>query len=172
MAEKTTRLDPRKSYHFWWYVIGVFLIPILIGIYILYQKISELSGTYYIISDRSITTIHPDYTETIDIENIHEVDLHQRWIDKLFGIGTLRLITNTRKVELLGMENPENLAGMILKAAEMERARLKEQERKVKERSQPVSMNLDKLDYLTGLWQQGLITNDEYIQEKKHFEDS
>lgn len=171
MAEKTIRIDPKQSHHFWWYVIGVLLTPLLVGFYILYKKFSELSGTFYKISERSITAAHPNYTETVDIENINKVNIHQRWIDKKFGIGTLRLITNTRKMELIGIENPENLAGMILKAAEIERERIKKQ--KVN-RSRESNMNpgsLDRMDYLTGLWQQGLITNDEFNQEKKHFED-
>lgn len=170
MAGKTIRIEPKRSYHFWWYVIGVFLIPLLVGIYILYKKINELSGTFYKISERSITAVHPSYTETVDIENINEIDIHQRWIDKRFGTGILRLKTNTREVELIGIENPENLAEMILKAAEMERNRIKEQERKKSREFNKHSGNLDKLDYLTGLWQQGLITNDEFNQEKKHFE--
>lgn len=170
MAEKSIRLEPKKSYHFWWYVTGVVLIPVLVGIYILYKKISELSATYYKITDRSITAVHPDYTESLDIENINEVKIHQRWIDKKFRIGTLRLITNTRRVELLGLENPDNLAQMILKAAELERDRIREQEKREKQKTTISPGSLDKLDYLTGLWQQGLISNDDFNREKKHFE--
>lgn len=170
MAENEIRLEPKKSYRFWWYVGGVLLSPLLIGFYILYKKISELSGTYYKITDRSITAVHPNYTEMVDIENINEVDVHQRWIDKKFGIGTLRLKTNTREVELIGLENPGNLAKMILKAAEMERQRIHEQEKKKTQETKFSPGSMDKLDYLTGLWQQGLITNDEYNQEKRHFE--
>lgn len=170
MTEKTIRLEPRKSHHFWWYVVGVLLTPLLFGFYILYKKISELSGTFYKITDRSITTVHPTYTEMVDIENINEVDIHQRWTDKKFGIGTLQLKTNTRRVELIGLENPENLAKMILKAAEMQRKRILDQKKRNSQKTELNPGSMDRLDYLTGLWQQGLITNDEYNQEKKHFE--
>ncbi len=64
MAEKTIRLEPQKSHHFWWYVIGVLLIPILIGIYILYKKVSEL-----IIKFRIDQSPQFHYTETIDIDS-------------------------------------------------------------------------------------------------------
>lgn len=172
MADKSIRLQPMKSYHFWWYVIGVLLTPIFIGIYILYKKISELSSTYYEITDQTITAVHPSYSENVDIVNINEVIIQQRWIDKKTGIGNLHLITNTREIELIGLKNPGRLSDMILKAAEVERLRIREQEKQEREQPKTSPGTLDKLDYLTGLWQQGLITNDEYLEEKKHFEDN
>lgn len=170
MSEKEIRLEPKKSHHFWWYVIGVLLTPLLIGFYILYKKFSEIAGTFYIITDKSITAVHPKYTEMVDIENINEVDILQRWIDKKIGIGTLRIKTNTREVELMGLGNPENLAKTILKVAEMERRRIRSQEQKKSRETKFSPGNMDRMNYLTGLWQQGLITNDEYNQEKRHFE--
>lgn len=171
MSDKLIRLQPKKSYHFWWYVIGVLLIPIFIGIYILYKKISELSSTYYEITDETITAVHSTYAENVDIANINEIKIRQRWIDKKIGIGNLHLITNTREIELIGLENPGRLSDMILKAAEAERLRIRKQEKQEREKPKTSPGTLDKLDYLTGLWQQGLITNDEYLEEKKHFED-
>lgn len=171
MAEKTIKLQPKKSHHFWWYVIGLLLTPILVGFYLLYKKFKELSNTHYKIADQTITTVNSEYTETVDIANIHDVKVHQRWIDKQFGIGSLQLITHTRKVDLLGIENPKNLSDMILKAAEAERHRIKQQAKQERKETNSTPSNLDKLDYLTGLWQQGLISNEDYMQEKKHFED-
>lgn len=172
MAEKMIELQPEKSHNFWWFVFGILLAPILVGFYLLYKKYSELSNTHYKITDQTITTVNPTYTETVDIANINNVKIHQRWIDEQFGIGSLQLITNTRKVDLVGLENPQNLADMILKAAEAERYRIEQQTTKERNQKQSAPGNLDKLDYLTGLWQQGLISNDDYLQEKKHFEDS
>lgn len=172
MSKKMIELQPRKSHHFWWYVIGVLLTPIVVGFYILYKKISELSATHYKITDQSITVISTSYTETVDIANINDIKVHQRWIDKQFGIGSLQLITNTRKVNLIGLENPKNLSDMILKAAEAERYRIEQQAKKERAKNESSYTNLDKLDYLTGLWQQGLISNDDYLREKKHFEDN
>ena len=171
MTEKSIQIEPRKSFHFWWYVVGILLTPLLIGIYILYKKNRELSNTHYKITDQTIILVNPTYTEAVDIINIHDVKVHQRWIDKKFNIGTLRLVTHTKQVELAGIENPANLADMILQAAEMERARIRELERKDPAPKEMSPGTLDKLDYLTGLWQQGLISNDDFEREKKHFED-
>lgn len=165
------RLQPSKIHHFWWYATGVLLTPILVGFYILYKKFQEISGIHYKITDQTITSINSSYTETVDIANINDVKIHQRWIDKKFGIGSLQLITNTRKVDLIGLENPKNLSDMILKAAEAERYRIEQQAKREVKTNESSNINLDKLDYLTGLWQQGLISNDDYLREKKHFED-
>lgn len=172
MSEKMIRLQPSKSYNFWWYVLGVLLSPLIIGLYILYKKISELSHTHYKITDQAITTVNPEYTETVDIVNINNIKIHQRWIDKQFGTGSLQLVTNTRKVNLVGLENPKNLSDLILKAAEAERYRIEQEKKNERTKMESTPGNLDKLDYLTGLWQQGLISNDDYLREKKHFEDS
>ncbi len=171
MTEKMIELQPKKSHHFWWYVIGVLLSPIVVGFYILFKKVNELSNTRYKITDQTITSVNSDYTETVDIANINKVKIQQRWIDKQFGIGSLQLITNTRKVDLVGLENPKNLSDMILKAAEAERYRMDQQTKKESKQTEPAPGSLDKLDYLTGLWQQGLISNEDYMREKKHFED-
>lgn len=170
MAKKSINIEPKKSFHFWWYVAGLLLSPLLIGFFILYKKYHEVSNTYFKITDRTITSVNPTYTEAVDIVNINEVKVNQRWIDKQFGIGTLRIITNTKEVELAGVENPGNLAELIVKAAEMERSRIHEQRMRKRPNPEMSPGNLDKLDYLTGLWQQGLISNDDFNREKKHFE--
>jgi hypothetical protein len=61
---------------------------------------------------------------------------------------------------------------MILKAAEAERYRVEQQAKNKREQPQTSPGSLDKLDYLTGLWQQGLLSNEDFKREKKHFEDS
>jgi len=170
MKEKKIELQPKKSHNFWWYVVGVLLIPLLAGIYLLYKKVKELSEIHYKITDKTITSVSSSYTESVDIANINDVKIDQRWIDKQFGIGNLQLITNTRNVDLIGLENPKNIADLIMKAAEAERYKIEQQQKKERVETKSSPGSLDKLDYLTGLWQQGLISNDDYLREKKHFE--
>ncbi|MCG2589650.1 hypothetical protein [Rhodohalobacter sulfatireducens] len=171
MKEKKIELQPQKSHNFWWYVVGVLLIPLLAGIYLLYKKVKELSEIHYKITDKTITSVSSSFTESVDIANINDVKIDQRWIDKQFGIGNLQLITNTRKVDLIGLENPKNMADLIMKAAEAERYKIEQQQKKERVETKSSPGSLDKLDYLTGLWQQGLISNDDYLREKKHFEE-
>lgn len=172
MPNKTIRLEPKKNYHFWWYLLGILLIPVLgLGIYIIYKKWSELNATHYQITDRTITAVHPGYSENIDVVNIRDVNLEQRWIDKQFGTGNLILITNTKEMELIGLKNPAAFSEMVLQAAETERELIKQQEIKEQKREPELTPgSMERMNYLTGLWQQGLISNDEYEQERKHFD--
>src|SRR6056297_631300 len=142
MKEKKIELQPKKSHNFWWYVVGVLLIPLLAGIYLLYKKVKELSEIHYKITDKTITSVSSSYTESVDIANINDVKIDQRWIDKQFGIGNLQLITNTRNVDLIGLENPKNIADLIMKAAEAERYKIEQQQKKerVETKSSPGSL--------------------------------
>jgi hypothetical protein len=110
------------------------------------------------------------YTETIDLVSIQEVKVHQTWIDKKFSIGKLVLITETKSVEMIGIQNPHSLADLILKAAEAEKLRNNTTEKIQKTPTKTGPESLDRLDYLTGLWQQGLLSDEDFKKEKKHFE--
>ncbi len=171
MAGKKIYLNPNSKHHFWWYVAGILLTPVLgLGIYLIIKKRREITSITCKITDQTITVTNSTYSQTIDLVNINHIDVHKRWIDKKFGIGTLSLQTGSRTVEMPGMENPQNLANLIMKAAESERIRL--QKLKESRQKKPTNENLtkDKLDYLTGLWQQGLISNEDFEEERKHFE--
>lgn len=168
---KTVELKPEKSYHFWWYCLGVLLTPLLgYGIYLILKKKSELDSVTYRISDETITIEEENYKQNVDLVNIQSAEVQQRWIDQRFGIGTLILKTESRKVRLKGIKNARPLSGMILEAAADIRKRLRREKNKKRSIPDKNAGSLDKMDYLTGLWQQGLITNEEYEKERRHFE--
>lgn len=170
MPEKNIQLKPDRKAWFWWYLLGFLLIPLLgAGIYLLYRLHLTYESITYTITDRSITTQDSEISERIDLVNIRNVDLRQQWSDKQFGIADLIIHTSGKTVELLGMENPEALSKMILKAAESERVRIQSLQRK-EDRPDPPEPGANKIDYLTGLWQQGLISDEDFKEEKKHFE--
>lgn len=171
MSEKKIVLKPSRKSLFWWYVLGVLLIPLLgVGFYLIYRTHKTYSFVRYTITDHKIQAVDAVYTENVDIVNIRDVEIRTRWIDKYFGIGNLILKTDEKSVELLGMENPEKLSGMILHAADAERKRMETTRKKKPETEHAAPGTLDKLDYLTGLWQQGLLSDEDFKKEKKHFE--
>lgn len=173
MSEKIITLKPDNKSQFWWYLAGFMLIPLFgLGLYLIYRVYKNHQAISYTVTDRQIMAEDLHISENIDLANITDVEIEQRWIDKKFGIGNLTLITKNRELKLIGLENPAQLSNMILKAAEAERKRLqniKKQATRAKENTKPGS--IDKMNYLTGLWQQGLISNEDFENEKKHFED-
>ncbi len=171
MPDKKIYLQPDLKHNFWWYVAGVLLIPLLgLGIYIIIKKRREIASITCEITDHTITVADNSYSQTIDLVNITNIAIQRRWIDKKFGIGTLTLQTDSREVKMPGMENPDNLAELILKAAEAERIRLQKLNKTRQKEPESRNISKDKLDYLTGLWQQGLISNEDFEKERKHFE--
>jgi hypothetical protein len=170
MSSRKTLLHPEKSTHFWWYVLGVALIPFLgVGLILIYLKYKELSSTTYKITDREIEAITPDYSEKTDLASIKDASVSQSWTEKRFSIGTILLKTESKTTELRGIKNPKQIADMFLQAAEAERQRIRESQKTKPVQKEPETAGtLDRLEYLTGLWQQGLITNEEFKTEKKN----
>lgn len=171
MTDKKIILHPNHAYNSWWYLVGVLLIPLFgIGLYLIYRTYSKLKQTQYEITDHTIRALTPGYSENMDLAEILSVDVKQRFIDRYFSMGTLVLQTSSRTLEMIGMKNPEQLSSLILQAAKSERKRLEE----IKESTpKPVESNpgsMEKINYLTGLWQQGLISNEDFQKEKRHFE--
>lgn len=171
MSEKTVNLKPSYTFLFWWYLLGVLLVPLFgIGLIVLFFLKKKQSAITYTIGNQSITKTDRSYSESVDLAEIMEIKIQQRWIDKKLNTGKVILITELKTVDLVGIHDPHSLSGLILKAAEAERMRLKKQKEVPKPATDSAPESLDRLDYLTGLWQQGLLSDEDFKKEKKHFE--
>lgn len=170
---KSTELTPSWKRWFWSYFFGVLLIPVLgIGLIVLWVTHSKRKKISYKVTDRQISSTDGKVSKTIDLANIKTLDVEQNWLDKKFGIGDILLSTEMRSIKLLGQPNPDQLSDMISQAIRAERKRIQELKKsKDKVREEPPQPGtLDRIDYLTGLWQQGLISDEDFKKEKKHFE--
>lgn len=169
---KSIKLKPDWKRWFWGYFFGVLLIPFLgIGLIVLWKVHQKKKSYLFIITDRQITTEGEGLSQTVDLVNIKNLDVEQNWVDKKFNLGDITLSTGSRSVTLYGQLNPDAISESISKAIYSEQKRIKELNR-TKEGSvePPPPGTLDKLDYLTGLWQQGLMSDEDFKKEKKHFE--
>jgi len=171
---KSIELYPDWKRWFWGYFFGILLIPLFgIGLFVLYRVHKKRRGFRYNITDRQITATGTDLSQTVDLANVKTLDVEQNWFDKRFGIGDVKLHTETRSVTMLGQKDPQSLSDMISKAIFAEKKRIEELKTVEEETIEPPPPGtLDKLDYLTGLWQQGLLSDEDFREEKKKFEDS
>jgi hypothetical protein len=169
-SEKTITLRPSVKSKLPGIALGVILIPVLIGVFILYKYYREYHTTAYIIGEKSITARTARMEERVDLENIQRTTVEQGWLGSRLAFGTVKLHTNSRIVSLTGLENPQQISEMILAAAENERRKQAEMNRSKPREPRHPAGTADRLDYLTGLWQQGLLSNEDYEREKKHFE--
>ena len=152
--------------------MGIILIPLFgVGIYLIYRFYSSHNAISYRITDQSITAVDSNVEQKMDLANIQDVEISQKWIDRKFGLGLVTLRSDSNSIDLIGMENPQKLADTIMSAAKAERKRLADLKT---QKSEPVKQSKpgrdDRIDYLTGLWQQGLISEEDYEKERKHFE--
>lgn len=171
MSEKTIELKPSYTFLFWWYILGLLLVPVIgIGLIILFLTYRKQSAVTYEIGNHSITKTDTSYSETVDLADIREIKVEQSWIDEKLNAGKLLLITELKTVILQGIKNPHSLSDLILQAAEAERIRLEKKAEIPKPASDAAPVATDRLDYLTGLWQQGLLSDEDFKKEKKHFE--
>ncbi|MGD8427826.1 MAG: hypothetical protein PVH63_09340 [Balneolaceae bacterium] len=168
---KTITLTPSWKNHIIGYTFSILLIPVFgIGLFALYWVWKRQTQNSYLVSDTQISSRDNKYQQNIDLVNIDRVELRQSWLQKKMEVGDVILRTSASSMALLGIENPGNLKKLLEKAirAEQERFQQKEKTKPRKPDYEPGTM--DRMDYLTGLWQQGLVSDEDYDKERKHFE--
>jgi|AntRauTorcE11898_2_1112593.scaffolds.fasta_scaffold08041_5 hypothetical protein len=167
----TFNLTPSWKQFFWGYVLSILFIPVFgIGLILLYFIRKKHQQMRYEISDNRISRFDAKYKHNVDLVGIKDVSVQRSWLQQKLGIGDLILNTSASKMVLAGLDEPEQLKDILEKAIKSE-IKQHEEHQKTKAREpqyQPGSM--EKMDYLTGLWQQGLISDADYQKERKHFE--
>jgi len=169
---QSIELTPHWKRWFWGYFFGILLIPLFgIGLIVLWNIHSKKNSVSYEVTNRQIKSLGKKLTSSIDLCNVKSIDIEQNWLDQRLGVGDLLLTTESRTLKILGQPDPGELSNMIAHAVQAERKRVKDLEKiKPEPKEHPTPGSMDRVDYLTGLWQQGLITNEEFEKEKKHFE--
>ncbi|HKK46312.1 MAG TPA: hypothetical protein VJ964_12380 [Balneolaceae bacterium] len=168
---KTFTLTPSWKNHILGYIISVLLIPVFgIGLFALYWVYKRQKKNSYLVSDTQISSRDNKYQRNVDLISIEKVQVRQSWLQKKMIVGDLILHTSASSMTLRGMENPANLKDLLEKAitAQKQLQQQKEQTKPKKPDHDPGTM--DRMDYLTGLWQQGLVSDEDYENERKHFE--
>lgn len=161
--EKSIILTPSWKAFFWRYFFGVILTPVLIGIYLLWKTWKTQKGISYKITDRKITVVDGHISQNIDLADIRQAVPGK----KSLNVGPVVLKTSSRKIELIGLKNPEAISKSIEKAVEAELKRIEAEKEAKPRESEYDPGSMDRLEYLTGLWQQGLIDDQDFKAEKE-----
>ncbi len=168
--EKSIILTPSGKKYFWAYLIGVLLIPLLIGIVMIWFINRKKNSIQYRITDTSISKTEKEDKTELALVNILETSVSQTGVHKLLGIGNIKLKANVSELILEGIEKPESFLEKIDTAIAYQKEKLKASEKAKPRKPSHDPGTLEKLDYLTGLWQQGLISDEDYDSERKKFE--
>ena len=157
-----------QLYH---YILGILLIPLLgIGVWIIWRSYRRQMMHCYELTEEQIIDYSDDLTRKIDLENIESTNLMTGKQSRLFDAGSILITTPASELEIEWIPEPEKVLKEIQEriSARLEALKPKRTNTQVQDNYDPGS--LDRMDYLTGLWQQGLIDDEEYDKERKHFE--
>lgn len=163
--QKTICLKPSWKAFFWQYFFSAITIPFIIGIFTFWRTWKNHHSHVYEVSDSSISFKVKGSSEKIDLASIKTVSVKKR----ILGVGDILFQTNVRELRLIGLENAEIIASSIEQAVEQILLSRKKSESVSPEIPTYGAGEMDRMDYLTGLWQQGLISQEDYEAEKKKF---
>lgn len=167
---KTFTLKPNWKYNLIPYLVSILLLPLFgIGIIVFIYYWLRLQSIKYVITDDGIRIISHGSETIVSISDMNSVALIYSWSEKHTGLGTIKLQSNEKDYFLIGIENP----GTIKEAVELAIAN---EERRKNLRSKARGFypdikvgGLEEMNDLVGLWQQGLITNEDFEREKKKY---
>ncbi|MEX0779162.1 MAG: PH domain-containing protein [Balneolales bacterium] len=166
--QKNITLHPDWKDQFVRYLIGAALVPVFgIGLLIISSARNRLKETSYVISDNEITLNEQDESTSINLANIKKVRANQSSLGKRFNIGRIQLEGNEQNYELRGIENPKRIEKILLIAVETEKDRVRQKAKVKGDFPELNAGSVDKVNTLVGLWQQGLINDEEYDRERK-----
>lgn len=170
-TDKTFELRTSWKNHIAGYILSILAIPLagigLIALYLIYRRQKRYS---YTVTDTQIIAENTRYHRTIDLVDIDRVTVAQDWIQDKMGVGDVVLHTSALEVPLYGMENPFHLKKLIEQGIAAEKGRQQEEQKTGPREPEYDPGTMERMDYLTGLWQQGLVSDEDYEKERRHFE--
>lgn len=149
----------------WLYLIVICILAIplfglgLVAGYFLWKHIRSIS---YQLSDRGIDTRIGNRTTSISWDSVTDAVA----VSRAGRLGHVIIRTEGADIRLLFLEDAFGLAETI---RAMLQNRKSTQDNIFIPRESEVSMANDRLNDLTALWQQGLISEEDYQAERKHF---
>lgn len=170
-SDKTFTLHPSWKNHLLGYTFSILFIPFFgvgfLGLYWVYKKHKKYNYTF---SDTQISSRDGKYQRNIDLINIEHVSIQQSWLQKKVSVGDIKLETTATSMTLRGIADPYALKNMLEKAISIQKERQKKKESTRPRKPDRDPGTMERMDYLTGLWQQGLVSDEDFKKEKKHFE--
>ncbi|HLR24400.1 MAG TPA: hypothetical protein VK112_00945 [Fodinibius sp.] len=155
------------------YLLSVLLVPLFgIGLVGLYWTWKRQHRVKYEMSDTQIASIDDLYRRNVDLFSIRRVEVVQSWLQEQLSVGDVHLQTSASELILYGMDDPYQLKGILEKAIAAEKE-LRQEEQKSPEPRKPEygPGQMERINYLTGLWQQGLLSDEDYEKERRELEE-
>lgn len=179
MPEKNqAKQEKRIQYKTHWkqyyreYVKAWALIPIFgLGFFRLKTLNEKLESMVYRIYNDRIEIGKGDDAITLRISDLRNVKKEQTADQRKYGLADLLLTTEAQTYRLEGLEQAGALEDVLYIAIKTEEKK-QALEEKAKGDHHIDPGGLDQMNYLTGLWQQGMISDEDFEKERAKFEQS
>jgi hypothetical protein len=162
-SERVIILKPHPMGWLYLFVICVLAIPLfgagLVAGFFLLKHIRSLS---YHLSDSGVELHRGGVVTSLRWDQVSDASA----VSRAGRLGHVVLHTAEGDLRLLFLEDAFGLAETI---QAMLKARKAHQEERFEPRESETGMGNDRLNDLTALWQQGLISEEDYLVERKHF---
>ncbi len=168
-SEKSIVLHPSWKNYFLLIILGIILAPLLVGIVLLWLAYYKRTNTQFLISDHSIVEKQKSESKKVELVDINETRIVQSSWEKFLKIGNIHLQANVSEIVLEGISEPQSLLDKIDTAIAYQKELLNQKKSLERKEPQFDPGSLDKLDQLTGMWQQGLISDEDFEEERKKF---
>jgi membrane protein YdbS with pleckstrin-like domain len=169
-SKNTYTLQPEVQHFFIQFVIAGLLIPVLfIGMFLLYYYRNRLQETWYEITDQDITRRFRKQVSTIRLDEVTGVDVSYGRMHQKFGLGNVRIRGNGKEVILEGVAGPESLSEIIRKAVSQIRNQREVNLEPKTDFGHLKTGAAEAMNNLVGLWQQGLISDEDFDREKHRY---
>jgi len=152
------------------FIAGALLVPALgAGIWIIFHYRKRWKRMRYRITNTEVIIEQDGMADEILLSDIDSCETGSSWLLEKFNLGTIRIHHSNGITEMKALPDAEPVAMLIERAAVSERERLKMRIEVEQSKPEHPSGTLDKKNELVGLWQQGLLDEDDYHREMKKF---
>lgn len=172
MSNRQKQIQRSWKSYFWSIILSALLFPVYgIGILGFLAIFIHRKNFALTIKDTSLEIQLPDGNHNLSVKDLNRVELLQTSIDVKLNVGTLRITTlQGSEISFPGVENPEPIVSVINKAiVKVQQQELKRPKPRPSDSDGLKPGGLEHMNDLVGLWQQGLIDDEAFEEEKKKF---
>jgi len=162
---QTNRKNYQSEYVRAWLLLPVFGYGFL-KLHKLNKKVK--AGTYRIFNDR-IEAGEGEATKTIYINKLEKVERIQSEEQRKYKLSDLILYTETEQLKLVGIRQAEQIEDVLYVAIEKKKQRKALQKKAKGDYTEYKIGGLEQMNNLVGMWQQGLISNEDFEREQKKY---
>ncbi|MGM0506717.1 MAG: hypothetical protein ACQER4_05985 [Bacteroidota bacterium] len=161
------RSDWRHQGLFW--ITGALFLPLFgLGLLFLFWGYLRWRQQVWTVYDRHLVLGNGKEPQNVSLVDLERARVTRSRLERQFGLGTLILETESDQWRLPWLRVADSAADTLNRAIQTMATRKK---RKLSRPSAPLSpQQMDRMDELTSLWQQGLISDEDFDQERRHFQ--